>query len=1316
MKRRAEFSTPYQPQHKQQIVEYEEESEFCATDDIQYNADYDICEMAHILAMEDTFFESNKLKTIEVVATSEDYCIKSVMSNTENIFASIHSLTLKDLNAQFPQGHTLALVTNSNYFLPLFIDCDHIPCEKRHDCKQFSSNHLITLNFIESIFNTIMSFLDPKRTYRPSDINKNCYVQTHNCGIHIYINCKVSVIVYPMILSLLQSTLGEVSQYKFDSITTMPLPFSTKNINTGRYETFNNRFTHSDIINNKQKAYDVKLYTHFKPQRQQTLLASITNQNMAAFDDDWLKLQNTATEYLSTDLEIIESTTIPNCITRFGSDCVSSDNKYLIEYLKKIDHTQSSYFNFNMMTTIGPDEIPEEILHATSELSVVICKTLKVQFLQSDENQVSSFRYIYRLMVAPEETCGYTLYVMCAYINYLCKTTSITLPEAVHILGHFLKCIIHIDSAPCFYVVDETYRSLLKFNAFQQCCDIFRDGTCILRYLSVMEYYGHKNGDSFSKTIERVIKLEIDDQATEDIITSKVEKLILPYFFFVLKASTKATDVYVYDMTKFNHILNIHDEKYLNLYCNYGALTSIMAKWCRKFMKKNDLVTIIKDAWNQYASNICVRPITNGKYKFFINTDLGIFCNITGFYMMNVPFLQFQTRQCKQYATLSDIRQTDTDVVNCFSTINDASRVLYATFDAIMSRISLINYEIYHLAILIPGLLTFQNIYGFSMVKFDTLMKQIIKSVCHGRTATSNHMLFIHFRAVMIAYPIDPDIVMALAYILNHHVDLFSPSQLEILLREFASSGTNIGEFIQEKKHSALIDDDCYTMSMCGHEIILHILSNYDDIEIAEESFVLAYIYIIFSSYHGFDLIPTLFVKKYLHFSNFIELQQPLLNNTTTTNPDESFLSIDDLSNYSLETDINTMRALKIVFGKNIPHDILHALSSLYKMFGFQTQVLLDYLAHHALLYQPWNENRKFLNYRGPPACGKSKLITAISNFHGPGGCYPMNSKIRANQSTEAPSPVLINALRAYFTPIKEASNVDADVIKIATGEDAISLRLPFLSDTSTIEPLSFIVCVSNRFPKIKADQAIKTRIVIFRMSYSFHDITEIPIEEQNSLILFSQKKNVKIPIQDRLFAMGLSNMFYAAFRFFRNSAGMVVPKIINTESIHELEEFMKANNMVYRIMADAKIIIKPGTEISIQELTNAVNIAITNLHSNKKLMAYTTDDFFDEFKEIYESHEVKQRGKIIQYNGICIISPSDHYNNVPTTDNLILRACKNVDNPQCILLRSSIIQKLNESNLSATKKAIEYENFMKRYLKFFVPSTKDFCGIELVD
>ena len=39
-----------------------------------------------------------------------------------------------------------------------------------------------------------------------------------------------------------------------------------------------------------------------------------------------------------------------------------------------------------------------------------------------------------------------------------------------------------------------------------------------------------------------------------------------------------------------------------------------------------------------------------GKYRYFINTDLGVFCNLTGTYLRHSPFLHFKDRaQSKKY-------------------------------------------------------------------------------------------------------------------------------------------------------------------------------------------------------------------------------------------------------------------------------------------------------------------------------------------------------------------------------------------------------------------------------------------------------------------------------------------------------------------------------------------------------------------------------------------------------------------------------------------------------------------------------------------
>jgi hypothetical protein len=244
------------------------------------------------------------------------------------------------------------------------------------------------------------------------------------------------------------------------------------------------------------------------------------------------------------------------------------------------------------------------------------------------------------------------------------------------------------------------------------------------------------------------------------------------------------------------------------------------------------------------------------------------------------------------------------------------------------------------------------------------------------------------------------------------------------------------------------------------------------------------------------------------------------------------------------------------------------------QLFMYDELTTVEFLKQLSLLYQPKNQFRRFLLLFGATGTGKTVLMNLLSDFHGGSVCAIL-SKLTFNGGSENHSSLALNAATSYLTIIKEASLVDRNILKNLSGNDPIQLR-SLHQEFQTIEPVSFIVCVANEYPRIVgADNAIRDRLGCFNFPCSF--VNELRCE--NILERYIQGEALRTELHPEL-ARGLSNILYFTYFHFTKNNKRLHPKITNTQSINLLQEFMIFNNPVYEYLAAAQITEHPDSEI----------------------------------------------------------------------------------------------------------------------------------------
>jgi hypothetical protein len=303
----------------------------------------------------------------------------------------------------------------------------------------------------------------------------------------------------------------------------------------------------------------------------------------------------------------------------------------------------------------------------------------------------------------------------------------------------------------------------------------------------------------------------------------------------------------------------------------------------------------------------------------------------------------------------------------------------------------------------------------------------------------------------------------------------------------------------------------------------------------------------------------------------------------------------------------------------------------------------------------------------------------------------PLNGRINQSSTSESASPLLNNAATAYLTVVKEASDISAGQIKILTGHDSIAVRSLY-QEPSTIDPLSFIICVSNEFPRMKADNAIRDRILIFHMDCTFLDQPR----ESNLLLRYLHKEYEKNAVDSKM-PHALSNLFYLSYRYFRDDQSKIKFVVTNEKSHELLLLFMQKRNRIYQILHEAKIYENSKYDITKKELT----ACLTPIIGPHKI---TIPKFLEEFEQLFPksmyiiNNRVRYRGIGIKKSTVCA---SNRLKCIATNSN------------QHTITNDEIVERLHtDTTLSEMDKINDIEVFARLFKRFYDQNTKIYNGL----
>lgn len=379
------------------------------------------------------------------------------------------------------------------------------------------------------------------------------------------------------------------------------------------------------------------------------------------------------------------------------------------------------------------------------------------------------------------------------------------------------------------------------------------------------------------------------------------------------------------------------------------------------------------------------------------------------------------------------------------------------------------------------------------------------------------------------------------------------------------------------------------------------------------------------------------------------------------------------------------------------------AFDNLNRVFGWDVCTISDFLLNFSLLLQPFHNHRKFYVLKGETANGKSKFVDILRGSHGSSACV-IQSKLTLNVSPESPASLAILAISSYITIIQEATELDAAVVKTSTGDDAVNLRGLFQCFT-TVVPIAFMMSACNGFPNMKSDNAIRSRMVFFDMPFTYVDRPN----ETNKLMQYIDRQHPKNDIPYDL-SRGYANLFYFAFRHFRDNQCNILPLITNPTSIQLLDDFMVHTNSAYATLKEANIKFVGDTDsyMSHKEMRERItsNTILGDKNNTKKLLEVNKK--IKDIENTFPQRRVILNG-VSYYRGFVVIGK------VPKLLCRVLQSITRTNNANQCITKDEILQLLRvDDTLSPPQRSADLFNFHNIYKDNYDVKTNAYHNIKI--
>lgn len=659
--------------------------EQCERKKVKLSPIYDVSLMQDVLEKEAVFFERPKINNDNI------YIVSSLLSPTTTRIGLSELVRFTQAEYFDNVGNTLGISLNRDYFIPIILDLDHKQCEKNHDCV---INNIATT--IKEVSSGLRFILNTEKI--------SVYVERRNCGLHMYVsNILVSLFVYERILEYLNQTTS--FDYFFDDrLTRLPLPGQTKP-NKTPYKGCNNIKWNMD----KLRCLDYQYETTYKTLDDRTELCRFENSHDVI---QWSNIieSNVCEEKIVTIGHVINVKNPPPFLSRLSKRTIVSKYRLFKEYC---DDHRERFISCDAILMRHPlqDIISElQFLRILSRLGILIGNQLHVEiYPEIDENNVECFeniKYIFTLF-RPETDSMFEIFATCAIIEYL--HLSIERMSYEELFDQFLLVLgAFLPACDSIITIVERLRGHVQVICLEVCGELSPE--YILQYITFFIFYKISSKDNLLAVLCNVLPMELDDNCRNDTLSTKLENLIYPFFFPCIKTHTSSDE---YQFFYFNLKTFLKKTFAPGKKSNGPTSNSEMPLYLVSNLLHKSKRDIVQNSFLHYISRIPTVTIKMGKYVYFVNTDQGIFCNLTGTYSRHVPFLHFRDRtQTKKYCLYPDNGMFDNR--SCLTYLGNASK-----FSIIVEKIKF--FWIHD--VLIPGLLNLSTLnldhYSFKKILAD---------------------------------------------------------------------------------------------------------------------------------------------------------------------------------------------------------------------------------------------------------------------------------------------------------------------------------------------------------------------------------------------------------------------------------------------------------------------------------------------------------------------------------------------------------------------------------------------------------------------
>lgn len=1058
---------------------------------LNQNEAYDVSKMQRVLEKELEFLSKPKINY------ENGFVVSSLLTPT-TAKIDIEEIARLSKDDNFTAiGSTFGIDLGLDYFIPIVLDLDHRQCEKNHDC-------VLSASTLDSTIGAILDGL----CYILKQDKLKLYVERRNCGLHVYVcNVLVSLFVYERVLDYLNSTTS--FDYVFDDkLTRLPLPKQTK-VDKLPYKTYIPSKKTRDVpdkwLMDKPRKLDHQYETTYETLDGRIELCRFENSHDVIQWSNIIESNVCEEKIVTSNGPIVVVKQPPQFLGRLSKRKIVSKFRLFREYCD--DHRERFISCEEIKMRYALENVVSEIqvLRTLSRLGTLIGKQLHAEIYDDFDHATAAesfenIKYVFMLF-RPEPEPMFEIFAACAIIEYM--RLSIQRMSYEELFDQFLL-VLNGFLSPCDSLVNVIgrLRGHVEAICFEVCGELSPE--FILQYITLFVFYRISSKDSILNVLNVVFGIEIDDNCGFDTLATKLENLIYPFFFPCIKthAASDEYQFYYFNLKTFVKKTFTPGKK-----VNGHTSNAEMPLYLVSGLLQKSKQSVVQSSFLQYISKISTVSIKMGKYAYFVNTDQGIFCNLTGTYSRHVPFLHFKDRsQTKKYCLYPDNGLFDNR--SCLSYLCNAKK-----FSSVVERLQ-----------------------------------------------------FCWISDVFI-----PGILNASALNLNHN-------SLQKLLMEL-----NKRLLLQRPDSSELAR--LYLPVIRKFGILKSVMRE------ALTKFRLDKLPAVFSNEAPHDIYDTYFAASSSHCDIYKEIytHAHLILRSTVQFESRSFNVIINDNNISPEV---------CDFLDFFDPLLTATMRYIMQLFMYDELTALEFLKQLALLYQPKNQFRRFLLLFGATGTGKTVLMNLLSDFHGGSVCGIL-SKLTFNGGSENHSSLALNAATSYLTIIKEASLVDRNILKNLSGNDPIQLR-SLHQEFQTIEPISFIVCVANEYPRIiGADNAIRDRLGCFNFPCSF--VNELRCG--NILESYIQGESLRTELHPEL-ARGLSNLLYLTYYHFTRNNKRLHPKITNVHSIDLLNEFMIFNNPVYAYLAAAQITERADSEILEKDFKRCITRVIAH-HNPGDNMTY---------------------------------------------------------------------------------------------------------------